>query len=78
MIIINYLAEIFPSVFSLEADVKKQQDALNKFNSGLNGLVLDELLLSSIRRTKAFHTVLMMNNLILAWQLKIVLSVLVL
>ena len=78
MIIINYLAEIFPSGFSLQADVKKQQDALNKFNSGLNGLVLDELLLSSIRRTKAFHTVLMMNNLILAWQLKIVLSVLVL
>ena len=54
----------------------RQQDALNNFNPGLNGLVLDELLLSSIRRTKAFHTVLMMDNLILAWNLKIVLSVL--
>ena len=54
--------------------------ALISFNPGLNGLVMDELLLSSkskIMHAKAYHTVLMMNNLILAWNLKIVLSVLI-
>ena len=55
--------------------------ALNSFNPGLNGLVFDELLLSSkskIMYGKRRHTIqsLMMNNLILAWNFKIVLSVL--